>query len=256
MIDYILNDDVKEMLIALETVFRKCGVDFYVVGAVARDIQLSVNADFMPRRKTKDVDIAIMIADEEQFYDVKKELLATGDFTAHETEAIKLFYKQKIELDLLPFGDIENEYRETRIHKPRLFIMDMPGFTEAFPAADEIQFIEGARLKVCSLEGLILLKLIAYGDKPQRTKDLDDIDHIISVYFELNDSLIYEDYLVLMDQYDTDHPAYLQLISARIIGIKIKNLLTSSIPLRQKVLETIEKRPLETWQAMAQGLES
>ena len=256
MIDYILNDGVKELLIKLEAVLRKIGIDFYIVGAVARDIQLSVDPALAPHRKTKDVDIAIMIADEKQYYEVKRELLATEGFTAHETKAIKFFYKQSIELDLLPFGDIENEDRETRIHKPRLFVMDMPGFLEVLPVAKEIELVEGTNLKVCSLEGLVLLKLIAYSDDSQRTKDLTDIDHIISVYFDLDPDLIYDNYMDLLDQYDPNNPIYLQLISARIIGIKIGHLLKDSLPLNERVLNIINKRPLETWQAMATGVEN
>src|ERR1700743_1241212 len=182
MIDYILDDAVKEMLKPLEEVLSGLGIDFYIVGAVARDIQLSANPTLKAERKTKDVDVAIFLADEEQFYTVKQRLLNTGNFEAHEKEAIKLFYKQAIELDLLPFGNIENEARETRIHRPRLFVMDMPGFIEAFPAAREIQIIEGTNLKVCSLEGLILLKLMAYSDNPMRTKDLSNMNQFISVY--------------------------------------------------------------------------
>lgn len=49
-----------------------------------------------------------------------------------------------------------------RIHRPRLFVMDVPGFMEAYLDAGQIQIIEATRLKVCSLEGLVLLKLIAY----------------------------------------------------------------------------------------------
>lgn len=78
MSDYILNDDVKEMLAALEIVLRRLGIDFYIVGAVARDIQLSINPAFSAGRKTKDVDVAILVADEDQFYTVKQGLLATG----------------------------------------------------------------------------------------------------------------------------------------------------------------------------------
>ena len=108
---------------------------------------------------------------EGQFYAIKEALLQTGVFTAHETEAIKLFYKQAIEFDLMPFGEIENENRKIRIYKPQLFVMDVPGFKEVFPSAEEIEISNSSRLKVCSLEGLVLLKLIAYDDnrlKPGR----------------------------------------------------------------------------------------
>lgn len=239
MTENIINGMVLEALVALEPVLQ----------------QFSANPAFMAKRKTNDLDIAVMIADEGQFYTIKDALLQTGVFTAHETEAIKLFYKHAIEIDLMPFGEIENEYREIRIHKPKLFVMDMPGFREVFPSADEIEINSGTRLKICSLEGLVLLKLIASDDNPKRTKDLSDIDHIITVYFDLNDSLVYEEYMDVMDEYDTNHSAYLQLISARIIGRRIRGLLKNEPSLLKRTISITRKRTIETWQALADGLE-
>lgn len=92
---------------------------FYIVGAVARHIQFSSRTGSGELRKTNDVDLALMIANEEQFYEIKAALLKTGDFSAHETEPIKLFYKEAIEIDLLPFGGIENERHEIKLHRPR-----------------------------------------------------------------------------------------------------------------------------------------
>jgi predicted nucleotidyltransferase len=255
MTENIINGMLLETLAALQPVFVEFNIDFYLVGAVARDIHLSCNLALSPKRKTKDVDIAVMIADEGQFYSIKDALLQTGVFTAHETEAIKLFYKQAIEIDLMPFGEIENEHREIRIHKPKLFVMDVPGFKEVFPSAEEIEISNGNRLKVCSLEGLVLLKLIAYDDNPNRVKDLSDIDHIIAVYFDLYDNTIYEEHMDVMDEYETDHPAYLQLVSARIIGRKINVLLKDEASLLDRTINITRKRLLETWQALADGIE-
>jgi predicted nucleotidyltransferase len=105
MTDNIINSAVLEALAALQPVLKQFNIDFYLVGAVARDIRLSSNPAWTPKRKTNDVDIAVMIADEGQFYDIKNALIQTGHFSAHETEAVKLFYKQAIEIDLMPFGE-------------------------------------------------------------------------------------------------------------------------------------------------------
>jgi len=72
-----------EMLVAFGQVVNRFEIDFFLVGALARDIRLSGDPAFAPKRATKDVDIAIMLASEDQFYQVKDALLATGDFTAH-----------------------------------------------------------------------------------------------------------------------------------------------------------------------------
>jgi predicted nucleotidyltransferase len=115
------NGPVLEMIDAFGKVVNQLGIDFFLVGALARDMRLNGDSKLASKRATKDVDIAILLASEEQFYQVKGALIATGDFVAHEREAIKLFYRQAIEVDLLPFGEIENLDRETRIEKPRPF---------------------------------------------------------------------------------------------------------------------------------------
>ncbi len=55
----------------------------------------------------------------------------------------------------------------------------MPGFKEIYPFVKDIIVDENFAVKVCTMEGMILLKLISNNDKPQRTKDISDIEHII-----------------------------------------------------------------------------
>lgn len=182
------------------------------------------------------------------------EALATGDFVAHEREAIKLLYRQAIEVDLLPFGEIENLDRETRIEKSRPFIMDVPGFREVLPAAEQVT-IEGLTIRVCSLEGIVLLKIIANADNPSRTKDITDIEHIVNVYFELNDARIYEEFNDVFELYDAEEVDYLQLVSARVIGRIMGRLLSDSLALRQRMLDILQpKSSGRYWPAMFRGI--
>lgn len=141
---------VAELLKDLGKVLREFDVDFFLVGAIARDIRLGAHEQFRATRRTNDVDMAILMGSEDQFHNVKEALLATGDFAAHPIEPIKLLYKAAVELDLLPFGDIENEERETRLQKPRLFVMDMPGFQEVLPHAEIMELGDGVQCKISS----------------------------------------------------------------------------------------------------------
>src|SRR4051794_30182643 len=104
---YILEPIVYEMLAAIKQVFASFGIDFYLVGAIARDINLSVNEELTSTRRTNDVDLAITINEQGQYNRIKTALVSTGLFKPHESETIKLFYKESVEVDLLPFGDIE-----------------------------------------------------------------------------------------------------------------------------------------------------
>lgn len=248
------RSEVLEMLAAFAQVVNRFDIDFFLVGALARDIRLSSVPAFVPKRATKDVDIAIMLASEDQFYQVKNALIETGDFIAHETEAIKLFYKQAIEVDLLPFGEIENLDRETRIQKPRPFMLDVPGFREVLPDA-ELLDMDGIQIRVCSLEGIVLLKIIANADNPSRTKDITDIEHIISVYFELETERIFEDFTDVPELYDTNDRDWLQLVSARVIGRMIGSLLAESPDLEQRVLDILNRKSLgRYWSEIAAGI--
>lgn len=254
MIDKIVSPVIVAMLKEMEMVFRQHGVDFYLVGAMARDIHLASKPGYSAMRGTRDVDLAVLLATEEQFYEVKNSLLATGSFEAHPTEPVKLFYQQSIEVDLLPFGAIENEHRETWIRKPKVFTMDMPGFQEVYSSITPIS-VGDLTINVCSLEGIVLLKLIANDDRPARTKDLTDIEHIIKVYFDLSDDHIYEAYFDTMALYNDRQKNYLQLVSARVIGRKIKRLLADSPAVLERVQAILGKRPTDTWLAMLEGLQ-
>jgi predicted nucleotidyltransferase len=248
------NSQLLEMLKAFGRVLNQYEIDFFLVGALARDIRLSKDPAFAPKRATKDVDIAIMLASEEQFYVVKDALVATGDFTAHDHEAIKLFYKQAIEVDLLPFGEIESVTRETRIEKPQPFILEVPGFKEVLPDAEPLD-IKGFTMRVCSLEGIVLLKIIANADNPSRTKDLTDIEHIVNVYFELNYEKIFLDFADVPELYETNDVNYLQLVSAQVIGRVIGRLLANSPALHQRILNILSSKSSgRYWAEMAAGI--
>ncbi|MDQ6815455.1 MAG: nucleotidyl transferase AbiEii/AbiGii toxin family protein [Bacteroidota bacterium] len=244
---------IAEMLAVAQKILQLFDVDFYIVGAVARDIQFSLRPELGPLRKTNDVDLALMVANEEQFYEIKKALVETGDFYEHETEPIKLFYKQAIELDLLPFGGIENETHEIKLHRARFFAMDMPGFQEALKSHQEFVIDENLKVRVCSLEGMVLLKLFAYNDRPGRTKDVSDIGHIINAYFDLCSKYIYENGMDVMNFYDTTDPSYLSLVAARIIGHKMKIILSGKEDLIEKISAILRRTPTDLWSAMLDG---
>lgn len=248
------NGRLLEMLEVFGKVAGSLGIDFFLVGALARDLRLYENSNLASKRMTKDVDIAILLASEDQFYEVKEALLATGDFVAHEREAIKLLYRQAIEVDLLPFGEIENLDRETRIEKPRPFIMDVPGFREVLPATEQVK-VEGLTIRVCSLEGIVLLKIIANADNPSRTKDIADIEHIVNVYFELNDERIYQECNDVFGLYDAIDIDYLRLVSARVIGRIMGKLLADSPALRQRMLDILQTNSSRRyWPEMFEGI--
>jgi predicted nucleotidyltransferase len=249
----ILLPLVSELLGEMSNVCAKFDIDFYLVGAIARDIHLSANEELLSKRGTKDVDLAITINDEGQYNQIKNALIATGFFEGHETETIKLIYKKGVEVDLLPFGEIEEPNRNVKLTDPT-FVLNMPGFTEVYPFARDYDIGNGQMVKICAIEGIILLKLIANDDRPERTKDIADIEHLIQSYFELNTDDIYTFHFELMELYDTSNNDYIQLVCSRLIGRKIKEILDGSAALAERVKSILSKRETARWQAMLQGM--
>jgi predicted nucleotidyltransferase len=249
----LLHPSIAEMLKDMEPVFAALEIDYYMVGAVARDIHLSADPNSVALRKTNDVDLAILVNDDVQFKQLKQALEETGHFSQHPTENIKLYYKNAIEVDLLPFGGIEQADRNVRLTDP-LFVLNMPGFSEIYPSVKDMVVSEDLSVKVCTMEGIILLKLISNDDRPQRTKDITDIEHIIRVYFDLYDGSIYDEHFDTMDMYGTGEKDYLQLVCARVIGRKIKILLNESEDLMARVKGILAKRPTTWWNAMLDGM--
>lgn len=105
------------------------------------------------------------------------------------------------------------------------------------------------------MDSLVLLKIIANDNKPERTKDITDIAHIISVYFDLHDEIIYQEKSNVLDLYDTNDNDYLKLVSARIIGHHIGGILTDSFALRNHVIEILRKRaPIPYYHEIEDGI--
>ncbi len=198
------------------------------------------------------MDLAILVSNDVQFRKLKQALEETGLFSQDPKENIKLCYRQAIEVDLLPFGDIEQDDRSVRLTDP-LFVLNMPGFKEIYPGLEEMLVSDSLSVKVCTMEGIILLKLISYDDRPERTKDITDIEHIISVYFDLYDGSIYDEHFDAMDLYSTGQRDYLQLVCARVIGRKMKLLLVGSEALGDRVKRILARRQTAWWNAMLDG---
>lgn len=254
------NNEIKlepiiiSMLTEMQAVFSKFGIDYFLVGAFARDIHFSSQQESLNFRRTNDVDLAVCINHEDRYNEVIDALVSTGLFIRDEKEIIKLYYKEAVEVDLIPFGEIEDDEREVKLTKPIAFTLQMPGFVEAAAFTKEI--LSGTLiLKTCPIEGLIMLKLISWDDRPQRTHDVSDIDNIIDAYFDWNSKEIYSDHIEIMDLYDTDDTKfYLPKISSHVIGRKIKTMLAGSTELLERIKRILVKKSNPRWESILRGI--
>jgi predicted nucleotidyltransferase len=86
-------------------------VPYYLAGATARDLLLEHAHGINPGRDTRDLDLAIMLADWEAFELTRSALIESGHFAPLNDVLHKLRFNGTYELDLIPFGAIEQADR-------------------------------------------------------------------------------------------------------------------------------------------------
>ncbi|WEK35965.1 MAG: hypothetical protein P0Y53_00505 [Candidatus Pseudobacter hemicellulosilyticus] len=217
-----LQASLAEMMQALERGFNKFEIDFYLVGAVSRNVWMSGINKIAPRRTTRDIDFGVFINDKGTYEALKEYLITKESFNEYKGNAFVLLWKDGTQVDLLPFGNIEDEDRRVTVTGTGYTSVHVDGFKEIYDEGlPEIELAELTPFKVCTLPGIIVLKLIAWDDRPeQRRDDIKDISDIIHHFFTMNDNEIWNDHSDLFNGEDPDLP----IISARVIGRLIRKI--------------------------------
>jgi len=202
------------VLASVDRAARKQNIPFFVVGAAARDFLLQYAHAVHTPRATNDVDVGVMVSSWDQYSKLIEALVREERFTA--TSVIHRFESPgKILVDIMPFGPIENGNRTIQWPEGDRE-MDMTGFTEAYKAAIDVKILAtpSTVVKVVSLAGLALLKLLSWNDKPlERDRDAKDFHFIMHNYLAAEpDEYVFDIHLDIAGDGDYD------LISARCLG--------------------------------------
>lgn len=223
---------------AVEQACAAVGISFYLVGAVARDIWLTGIHKIPSGRITRDLDLALLIPHEDDYWKLRESLLRTGQFSEVRNAPVTLLYQGAIVLDLIPFGDLEVADGLVVLHRGEgVANLCVNGFTEVFEGATEwVDIDDQYQFRVCTLPGMVVLKLIAYSDRPEhRGKDLDDIAFILTNYVDIVGDELYEAQVDLLEADMT-----LPMISARILGRHLRPVLARSAPLHRRIIAVLD----------------
>jgi predicted nucleotidyltransferase len=174
------SPELAEMLEALERGFDRFGIDFYLIGAVARDVWMRGIHDAAPKRTTGDIDFAVLINKKGIFEALREYLIDEEGFHPSKENAFVLLWKSRQEVDLMPFGRIEQNGR-IEVQGTGLTTQHVTGFKEVYEAGlPEVELEDKHRFKFCTIPGIVLLKLIAWNDRPEyRRSDIEDISDIL-----------------------------------------------------------------------------
>ena len=222
----------KEIFDSVDEVMIQHRIPYYLIGVNAIALAL-LKEGVKPGRGTKDIDFAIMISSIDEYERLSTSLEEKG---FKKVKAPWTFYSDKynIAIDVLPFGEIE--VRDMVRFKGRHADLHMLGFQEILEESVPVK-IEEKIANVPPLPGMVILKLVAWSDRPEeRTDDLSDILKIIEHYFDIE----YDEIVEL--HYDT-FPAkdYLDplMVAAEVIGRKARNFLDKSEALSSRIYKIL-----------------
>jgi predicted nucleotidyltransferase len=221
-----LPDSYIECFEKLNTASKDVGLEYMLIGATARDLVIEHVYGITPIRRTYDIDISLYVNSWEKFDEFKK-ALGEADFipnlkTAHKMSFSPSNSEEVLQLDLVPFGPISDVQGDISWPPNFDFKMSVLGFDEAFKSKLLVDTNKETVIPVVSIEGLFLLKLIAWLDRGYnlRKKDAQDLGFVMDNYEHLDgmiDTLIDED---CAEDYDFD----LTKIAAAKLGREIKSI--------------------------------
>ncbi len=239
----VTDDLVVEMLLAAIEAIEELGIEYFVVGAFARDIGMQARGyQYPPSRKTQDVDLAVLVGSFEQYEALKSRISNIPGFTPHHIEPYRFIFKEAYEIDFLPFGGITDEKGQVELVAKATVILNMPGFDEIQPWTETVMTEEGVELKISSLPGVILLKLFAWEDRPEREKDIHDIDYILKHFFDLHSEEIFGEDSDIADLYAEEMLYFDKMVSARYVGRKMRDMLQESPALNTRMLQLLKSQ--------------
>ncbi len=242
------NPELKSILQALNSFFQSKEIDFYIVGATARDILLTNLYGLIPERKTMDIDIAIAISDWKEFEIIERELPQREYFEKDSHQKQRFIYKGFYAIDVIPFGKIAQ--KDGNIYWPPdgVIAMSVSGFPEIAAATISVSIDNEFDIKVSSLSGFFLLKLMAWKDRYlSSSKDAYDIALILLHYLGINEQRAVQEHYDLYEAEPFDQIEASGRLIARDIKALIgrnKDTMTYLMEILRREIELSQESPL------------
>jgi predicted nucleotidyltransferase len=178
---------LKPILLELTGYFKEAGISFFVIGATARDIIMELHND-TSGRLTYDLDIAITVNDWEQWKKVEEDITKLENFIKDPNQKQRFIYREKYQLDIVPFGDIMKSDHKIFWPPNEELAMSVLGFTAADESAVKVSIDNETEIKIATLSGIFILKIIAWKDRNlSNNKDADDIGFILENYLSIHE---------------------------------------------------------------------
>lgn len=219
---------IKNIVSDLKKASSVLGIDFFGIGALARNVWYLSND--MTARGTKDVDFAVYVPTQQVYIELKDLLVREFGYQNLSTNSFCLASPYGLPLDLLPFGEIGNNDKVT-VEGTGLVTINLQGFPETYLYGLVEAELESDKIKICTVPSVILLKLIAFDDRPEnRPNDPADISSIMKHYPDLEAEKIWDEYGFLYTD-DLEH----EEVGIKVLGHEISKIIKKNEQLTQRI---------------------
>ena len=174
-----------------------------------------------PGRATRDIDFGIAVAGWDEFLGLKERMIETREFAGDSKAQQRLVYTDRaagfsIPVDLIPFRGVASANQLIAWPPGRDVVFNVAGFEEAWASSLPVAVEEGFIVRVASVPGLTLLKLIAWADRRvQNNKDAADLYRLLTTYQDAgNFDRLYDQESALLEAVAFD----LELAGAELLG--------------------------------------
>ncbi|MGP1678769.1 MAG: nucleotidyl transferase AbiEii/AbiGii toxin family protein [Burkholderiales bacterium] len=167
---------------ALQSVAAPLGVEFFLMGAAARDLIMRHGHGIEAQRATVDVDFAVMVRDWQAYEALRTALIASGAFSARPgpaTHRLRHTSGPRLPLDIVPFGGVERPDRTFAWPPEHSIVFDCFGVAEAFAASITARLPDGVQVRVAPIAAQVVLKLSAWQDRKHTHPGRDASDLLL-----------------------------------------------------------------------------
>ncbi|UOQ69168.1 nucleotidyl transferase AbiEii/AbiGii toxin family protein [Hymenobacter volaticus] len=246
------------VLPALTRGLQHLGLNFFLVGAVARDLWLDTTLAATPRRRTLDVDLAVLVAHETEYQHLRSWLATHEQFHAPASSAFCLIHEPTgVQVDLMPFGGIADAEGRVHIAGSGLTSISVVGLAEVLTRATPVRVTDQITWQAVTLPGLVGLKLLAWDDRPeQRGKDGTDLRLILQHYHALITDVIFTRHYELLETLAVNTGYDLMCLAGiQVLGQELGALVSPSPPLHERLLRILTTQiQLNTASQLAQAM--
>lgn len=215
----------------LNRTLRHRGLHHFLIGGQAMDGLFHAGGLEAPRI-TEDVDMAVHAPTLDAFRTAMQELHEEG-FIASERPYRWIKMPERLAFDLIPYGPW------TRDEEAILgnVVLSVKGMRLVGERAFQVLDWSGIQVPVVTLEGLLILKWIAWQERPDhRIKDLQDSAHLLVHYWDLHEERIYAEHTDVFeeDAFDT------RTAGVRVCGRQLGDILAGEPDLRRNIIGFLE----------------